>query len=73
MKNQYSCVVKVNSYRVNITWMPGFGLVLQVPGTSHYETRHHRTFPQDGQGNVSALDIRRAQDEMLIRAQRALR
>lgn len=73
MSQPYSCVVKLDSHRANITWKPGFGLILQVPGTSYYESRHHRTFPQDALGNVSALDIRRAQEEMIVKARRALR
>lgn len=73
MRKPHSCVVKLDSHRANITWMPGFGLILQIPGTSHYESRHHRFFPQDAEGSVSALDIRRAQEEMLEKARQALR
>jgi len=73
MRQPHSCTLKMDSHQVSVIWTPGLGLTLRVLGTSYYETRPHRTFPQDAGGDVSALDVRRAQEEMLLKARRALR
>jgi hypothetical protein len=72
MTQPYSVSLWIDSARVAITWAPGLGLTLRVLCSAYYETRPRHSFPHDGLGNVSALDIRRAQEEMISRARKAL-
>jgi hypothetical protein len=73
MRQPFSTSFRIDSHQVNITWTPGLGLSLRVLGNSYYQTRSHRSFPHDDLGNVSALDIRRAQEEMILKARDTLR
>ena len=72
MTQPYSIILRIDSERVHIIWTPGLGLTLRVLGSAHYQTRSRHTFPHDGHGNVSALDIRRAQEEMILKVREVL-
>lgn len=62
----------IDAQRVVVTWAPGLGLTLRILGSSYYRCRSRHTFPQ-ASGQVSALDIRRAQEELILQARNALR
>lgn len=61
---------RIHGQNATISWSPRTGLCLRISGTDYSDSKSQDAFPQDRDGNVSELDVRRARDEMIVRAHR---